>query len=362
MAIFEEIIDSQIYLDNACTTLIDNRVSYAMLPYLEERFCSPKQNLNCQNKIEESRVSISELLGVDSDCLYFTSGAAEANNWAIKCAGRDGVPLCSTIDNSSVIESVNHLGGLKVSVDSNGVVDIDDLSDKLSSENVRIVTIQHCNSELGTTQDVSRISELVHSHGALFHLDASDSFGKWVWDNDDINADLISISSHKIHGPFGVGAIYVSSNIDFCPLIHGDGQEKGLRSGTLPVPNIIGFGLASELAWSSIHDSKRQFQMINYLEENLKIRHNLSRNGTSYAPHIASLNLPCNSDLVSKLLDDKFDICVAPSKHYVLSEIGLSQEEISNVLRVSVSRMNVESDINRLIFALDFALNQFSEK
>ena len=389
--VFEDTIES-VYLDNAATTMMDDEVVEAMLPYLQERFGNPAApyhlGRDAADGVEAAREAIAELLGADSGEIVFTSGGTESNNWAMKCAGwlketktsKDSghyKAVCSAIEHNSVLECVKYSdGGVIVGVDGTGRIDATELYEVLEAGNVRIVSITHCSNELGTINDIAGFADMVHDYDALLHVDAVQSFGKWLWDVDDLKADLVSISAHKIHGPMGVGALYIKPGTPIEPFLHGGGQELERRSGTLAVPSIVGFGKAAELAWANIQtEPKRQRKMMTRFAADMDVRQNLPRLGDSgeggnIAPHIVSLKLPVEAGMVAAVLNRQYGVCVGcgsacdtkKQRSHVLEAIGLDFEAQQRVLRVSVSRFNTAQHMDMLVAGMDMALREAKER
>jgi len=392
--VFEDTIEAA-YMDNAATTMMDDEVVDAMLPFLQERYGNPETpyhlGRDAADGIEAARESIAELLGANTGEIVFTSGGTESNNWALKCAGwhkegkasnTDGryKSVCSAIEHNSVLECVKYSdGGVVVGVDGTGRLDAQELHNVMEQGNVRIVSIQHCNNEIGTIQDIAGFAEMIHSYDALLHVDAVQSFGKWEWDVDDLGADLVSISAHKMHGPMGVGALYIKPDTKIEPLLHGGGQELERRSGTLAVPSIVGFGKAAELAWSNLKsEAPRQRDMLKKLADIAELKHGITRNGDSQnndtdlglAPHILSLNLPVEAGIVAAVLNRQFGACVAcgsacdtkKQRSHVLDAIGMSYEKQQNVLRVSIGRFNTQHHMDMMVVGLDVGIREANER
>ena len=239
------------YLDNAATTALDDAVVAAMRPYFEERYGNPETvyrlGREAKRAVEASRAVIADCLKCKPEELFFTSGGTEANNWAIKGIsrghGQEGI-IVSAIEHPSVMEQAKWMCQdapyFEIPVDQFGTIDLGRLEEELATGKYVLVSVQYGNNEIGTVQPVKKVAELCRKHAALFHCDAVQAFGKVVFDVDDIGADMISISAHKIHGPMGVGALYIKSGTVLEPLLHGGGHEDGMRSGTLAVPEIVG--------------------------------------------------------------------------------------------------------------------------
>lgn len=251
-----------VYLDNATTTVLDPEVLEAMRTYFLEWFGSPTHEyghsfgLKSREALEKSREIVARSIGAEPDEVIFTSGGTESNNLAIKglaLSSKDKKRIVtSKIEHRSVLNVVKSLerAGFQASyinVDREGFVDLEELEDKLNDETL-LVSIQHANQEIGTIQDIEEIGKICKEKGILFHVDAVQSFTKVPINVEKMGIDLLSISAHKIHGPKGVGALYVRKGVKLKPLIEGGYHEFGLRAGTENVPGIVGFAKAVEIA------------------------------------------------------------------------------------------------------------------
>jgi cysteine desulfurase len=252
-----------VYLDNATTTRLDPEVLKAMEPYFLDYYGLPTTEyghsfgLRAKEALEEARETIAKSLGAELQEVVFTSGATESNNLAIKglalaSKGKKHL-ITSKIEHTSVLSVVKSLEktqGFKASylnVDEEGFLDLEQLKNEISKETL-LVSIQHANQEIGTIQDIREIGKICNEQGALFHVDAAQSFTKLPINVKEMNIDLLSISSHKIHGPKGIGALYVKDGVSLKPLLEGAYHEFGLRSGAENIPGAVGFGKAVELA------------------------------------------------------------------------------------------------------------------
>ena len=250
-----------IYLDYHATTPVDRRVLDAMLPFFLDVFGNPASTTHAwgwqaQEAVEEARRKIAGLIGATAREIIFTSGATESNNLAIRgCAeikdtGRNEI-VASAIEHKSVLESCKRLEtlGWRVTylpIHADGLVDLDAARDAIT-ERTLLVSVMAANNEIGTLQPLYELSQLAHARGALVHTDAAQGAGKVPIDVNALGIDLMSITAHKMYGPKGCGALYVKRKLALCPLIEGGGQERGVRSGTLNVPGIVGFGEAARL-------------------------------------------------------------------------------------------------------------------
>ncbi|MBR0672919.1 cysteine desulfurase family protein [Neoroseomonas soli] len=265
-----------IYLDCHATTPVDPRVLAAMRPWWEENFANPGSvehvmGRAAEDAVEEARGHVAELIGADAKEIVLTSGATEANNLAIKGAARfarahpelgfaasQGTVrrriVTVATEHKCVLESVRALAeeGFEpviLPVDGNGLLDLDALRAAVD-ERTLLVSVMAVNNEIGVIQDLAAIGAVAKEAGALFHTDAAQAAGRIPLDVEEIRADLVSLSGHKIYGPKGIGALYVRRRprVRIAPLFSGGGQERGLRSGTLPAPLVVGFGEAARIA------------------------------------------------------------------------------------------------------------------
>src|SRR6187549_3517438 len=247
-----------VYLDYHATTPVDPRVLEAMLPYFTEVFGNPASSSHqwgwkAQEAVEEARRRVAALIGATAREIIFTSGATESNNFAIKgCAASMPATrrhvVCSAIEHKSVLEACKGLektgwNFTLVPVGRDGRLDLDALAGVVTDKTA-LVSVMAANNEVGVLQPLAEIAAIAHARGALFHTDAAQGVGKVPIDVQAMNIDLLSLTGHKMYGPKGCGALYVRRRTELCPLIQGGGQERGMRSGTLNVPGIVGLGYA----------------------------------------------------------------------------------------------------------------------
>lgn len=271
-------MNKPIYLDYQATTPCDPRVLNKMLPYFCEIFGNPHSQYHMHGKlaetgVENARNQIAQLIHADPKEIIFVSGATEANNLAIKGIARfhrdsrNHIITCVT-EHKCVLETCRYLEteGFSVTylpVQENGLIDLEDLKNAVTDKTV-LVSIMAVNNEIGVIQDISSIGKFCRKKGIFFHTDAAQAVGKIPLDVEAMNIDLMSLSGHKIYGPKGIGALYVrrKPRVRLQPLIHGGGQEKGLRSGTLPPPLCVGLGEACALAHAEMHDESIRLKKI----------------------------------------------------------------------------------------------------
>ncbi len=257
-----------IYLDNHATTPVDPRVLAAMRPWWESNFANPgsvehEMGRAAEKAVDVARAQVAELIAADPAEIILTSGATESNNLAIKGAARFArasgnerrrVVTLAT-EHKCVLESVKDLAAegfepVVLPVRTDGLLDLDLLDATLAAAPTLLVSVMAVNNEIGVIQDLAAIGETAKRHGALFHTDAAQAAGRVPLDVAEIRADLLSLSGHKIYGPKGIGALYVRRRprVRLAPLFSGGGQERGLRSGTLPAPLVVGLGEAARIA------------------------------------------------------------------------------------------------------------------
>ena len=277
-----------IYLDYHATTPVDRRVLDVMLPFFLDCFGNPASSTHewgwkAGEAVEDARRKLAALIGATAREVVFTSGATESNNLAIRgCAeikdtGRNEI-VTSAIEHKSVLESCKRLehSGWKVTylpVDSQGIVDLTAAREAITPRTL-LVSVMFANNEIGTLQPLYELSQLAHANGALVHSDAAQAAGKVPIDVNALGIDLLSMTAHKMYGPKGCGALYVKRKLSLCPIIEGGGQERGVRSGTLNVPGIVGFGEAArickeEMAEEAARTQRLRTRLLRGLQENL---------------------------------------------------------------------------------------------
>ncbi|MGE5835580.1 MAG: cysteine desulfurase family protein [Acidobacteriota bacterium] len=247
-----------VYLDYHATTPVDRRVVDAMLPYFTECFGNPASSghqwgWKAQEAVEQARRDVAALIGATAREIVFTSGATESNNLAIQGGAAEAPPerrhvVVSAIEHKSVLEAAARLerSGWRVTVlpvRKDGMIDLEPL-DRAVTDDTALVSVMAANNEIGVLQPLAEIGEIAHARGAIFHVDAAQGAGKIPIDVGAMHVDLLALTGHKMYGPKGCGALFVRKRTELAPLIIGGGQERGLRSGTLNVPGIVGLGAA----------------------------------------------------------------------------------------------------------------------
>jgi len=365
-----------IYLDNAASTQIHNDVLDSMLPYLKEQYGNPssihRYGRLAHKAVEKARKQIASLINADPSEILLTSGGTESNNTVLAGTSMTNSQrqiITSSIEHDAILEPCKKLTqhGIDVvylPVDKFGMVNPLDLKNHLSDKTC-LVSIMFGNNEVGTIQPIREIAEICNERKILFHTDAVQAVGKIPIDVKELGIDLLSISSHKLNGPKGIGALYIKNGILIDPVILGGGQEYGLRSGTENVANIVGFGKACEIAKNNLVINTSYVKKLRDLliEKILNEIPEVTLNGDpkSRLPNNAHFTfLGVNGeDLIIKL--DEYGIAAstgsACSVHtqrasHVLQAMGFSHEQITGSLRITIGIFNNENEIEQTINAL----------
>ena len=356
-----------IYLDNHATTPVDPRVLAAMRPWWEENFANPHSVEHAMGReaeaaVETARGHVAELIGASASEIILTSGATEANNIAIKGAarflgaGERRRVITLATEHKCVLESVRDLAAegfepVVLPVRPDGLLDLEVLRQALATPTL-LVSVMAVNNEIGVVQDLAGIGALVKAAGALFHTDAAQGCGRVPLDVEELRVDLLSISGHKIYGPKGIGALYVRRRprVRLQPLFSGGGQERGLRSGTLATPLIVGFGEAARIAAiEGMLDAGRIAGPREVFLTRLRAEVPGIRVNASQEHRVAgntNLTFPGGVD-AQALMAAAPEVCVstgsacssaAVEPSYVLAAIGLPEAEARSTLRVGIGR------------------------
>lgn len=376
----------RVYLDNAATTSLSDEVLAAMLPYLKDNFGNPssthQEGRTARAGIERARKVVAQALGASTSEVCFTSGGTEANNMAIKCSVRDlGVEriISSPIEHSCVFNTVKrlkkeHLEVELVKLDRYGRADLEHLGRLLnSSDKKTLVTLMHANNEVGTLNPIKEIAALCAEHGAYFHTDTVQSLGHIPIDIQAQPISFLSGSGHKLHGPKGVGFLYINKTNPIGAYIDGGGQERQMRSGTENVASIIGLGKAVETAIEALEPRRQEIEVVRqYFVEQLKAQFPDIRFNGDYAGEylFTVLNVSFKTTLPVNMLLFKLDLkgisasggsacnsgAVGASR--VISALG--EEEGYNAVRFSFSHYNTKEEIDYVMKKLQEILQPIS--
>ncbi|MBF0160042.1 MAG: IscS subfamily cysteine desulfurase [Magnetococcales bacterium] len=378
-----------IYMDYQATTPMDPRVLEQMLPWFVEKFGNPASRSHAygwqaEQAVEQARQQIADLIGADPREIVLTSGATESDNLAITGAARfyrnkgDHI-ITLTTEHKAVLDSCRHLEtdeGFRITwlpVQQNGLVDLQRLADAITDRTL-LVSIMAANNETGVVQPLAQIGALCRSRGVLFHCDAAQAVGKIPLHVDLIHSDLLSISAHKIYGPKGIGALYVrrKPRVRLKPIIHGGGHERGLRSGTLATPLIVGFGAACALAQQEMAVEQQRILMLRErlrcgimdalthvhingdLEQRLAGNLNLSFayvEGESMMMAIKDVAVSSGSACTSASLE--------PS--YVLRAMGVNEELAHTSIRFGLGRFTTVEEVDVVVATVVQAVNRLRE-
>jgi cysteine desulfurase len=374
-----------IYFDNAATTPVLSEVIQEMVPYLGNHYGNPSSQhsfgFTTSRALEKARRHVAYLVGSSPNEITFTSGGTEANNLAIKGSvsrlginndNKSTVLIASSIEHDSVLQPFNSLKAQGfnvkfVEVNREGIVKLESLLEILKKDTVMLVSIMLANNEVGTIQPIRELARITHENSnALFHCDAVQALGKIPIDVKHLDVDLLSLSSHKIYGPKGVGALYVRDRDQLTPLIDGGGQEKSLRSGTENVYGIVGFGEACRIASSNLIENWCNVKKLrDYLIDRV-----LSTIPRCYVNGSRNQRLPNNAhfsflgvkgeDIIIKL--NEYGIAASTGAacssnkakpSHVLKAMGLSLLEIEGSLRLTLGHQNTMYEVERVVLALE---------
>ena len=369
----------RVYLDHSATTPVDLEVAALMMTYYTEKYGNPSSvhsfGREAKQALEEARKQVAELIGANPSEVTFTSGGTEADNLAIlgtaeaqRKKGKHIITSC--IEHHAVLETCEYLekNGFDLTVipaDEEGILSVEDVRKAIRPDTI-LISVMHANNEVGSIQPVAEIGKLAKEHGITFHVDAVQSLGKIPIDVNEMNVDLLTVSSHKIYGPKGVGALYIRKGVRVVPLVHGGGQEKKRRSGTENTPGIIGFGKACQLAGQRMaedaeHHTKLRDKLINGILQSID---HVKVNGP-----MGDKRLPNNVNVSIRFVEgeslllslDMLGIsassgsaCTSGSldPSHVLLAMGLVHEIAHGSLRFTLGRQNTEEEIDYLLVQL----------
>jgi len=369
-----------IYLDNAASTAVHPEVVKEMMPYFDVQYGNPSSihqfGRKAKNAIQKARKQVAALIGAEPDEILFTSGGTESNNTILY-----GIPklqgshldqnhiITSSIEHEAILQPCKEFEniGIKITylpVDEHGIVDPNDIANSINSHTV-LVSIMLANNEVGTIQPIKEISEICKKYQIPLHTDAVQAVGKIPINVKELGVDALSISSHKINGPKGVGALFIKKGLTIAPEILGGGQENGMRSGTENVASIVGFGKACEIAKERLNENISHFQTLHssILSKIVKEIPHVKLNGHTEKRIFNNIHLTFlgvnGEDLIIKL--DEHGIAAstgsACSVHtqkasHVLKAMGFNHEQITGSLRISFGYMNTLDEVNQTVEVL----------
>ncbi|MCI9419154.1 MAG: cysteine desulfurase NifS [Eubacterium sp.] len=364
-----------IYLDNAATTAVRPEVVEAMLPYYTENFGNPSSvyDFAAKNKkaVNDSRQIIADALHADMRDVYFTAGGTEADNWALiasaEAYGDKGKHIItSKIEHHAILHTCDYLEkrGFEITyvdVDEKGIVRLDRLKEAIRPDTI-LISIMFANNEIGAIQPIREIGGIAKEHGILFHTDAVQAFGQIPIDVEKDNIDMLSASAHKLHGPKGIGFLYIRKGLKLRSFIHGGAQERKRRAGTENVPGIVGFGTAVSLAVSTMEErTKREAEVRDYLIEKIEkgIPYcRLNGHRSDRLPNNVNFSFQFVEGESLLIMLDMEGICASSGSactsgsldpSHVLLAIGLPHEVAHGSLRMTLSEDTTKEDADYVV-------------
>lgn len=367
----------EIYLDNSATTRMFDECIDKMSAAMRENYGNPsslhRRGIEAEKLIRYAKEQIASSLRVSPNEIYFTSGGTEADNMAIRgiCKANRGSHILTTaIEHPAVLSMLDYMASIgykveKIPVDKTGAVDLNAFSKMIRNETV-MVSAMYVNNEIGTIEPIEEMSKIYKScrPSGIFHVDAVQAYGKFPFSAERTGADLITLSSHKIHGPKGVGALYIKNKTKIAPIIFGGGQQNNLRPGTENVHGIYGFGIAAKLSQSDISAKEAKMRELRarlekgILENIENVRINTPKNS---APHILNVSFGgTKSEVLLHSLEidgiyvSSGSACSSHKKgpSYVLTAIGLDRDLIDGTLRLSLSEFTTAEEIDYTVASL----------
>lgn len=365
-------MEKLIYLDNAATTRVLPQVAEAMMPYFTEYYGNPAAFYSfaspTQKAVANAREQAAKLIGAKKDEIYFTGGGSESDNWALKAtaeayAKKGKHIITTTIEHHAILHTCQWLekNGFEVTyvnVDEDGVIKLEELEAAIRPDTI-LISVMAANNEIGTIQPLKEIGEIAHRHGVLFHTDAVQAFAHIPIDVDEMQIDMLSASGHKIHGPKGIGMLYIRKGVKILSFIHGGAQERRRRAGTHNVTGIVGMGKAIEIAAQTMEETAVSVsKMRDYLIEQVleKIPYaRLNGHKTNRLPNNANFCFRFIEGEGMLILLDQAGICASSGSactsgsldpSHVLLAIGLPHEVAHGSLRLTLSEETTKEEID----------------
>jgi len=375
------------YLDNSATTQVSEEVFNEMKPYFTQEFGNPSTlygiGRESKKALDQARQRVADAINARPDEIIFTSGGSESDNLAVKGIAfklsKKGKHIITTeIEHPAIKETLHFLESLDFKVTylpvyENGIIRIDDLKEAITDETI-LITVMHGNNEIGTVQPIEEIGKIAREKGIKFHTDAVQTFGKIEVDVEKLNVDLLSLSSHKINGPKGVGALYIKKGTRVVPLIHGGGQERGIRSGTENVPGIVGFGKACQLAAEKLDE---HYEKLSSIRDEI-VEKILSTVPESYLNGDKENRLPNLANIRFKAIEGESLILLLDAKGYqastgsacssntleaspVLTALGLDPVDVHGSLRISLGPESDAFDVDEFVKVIAESVGRLRE-
>ena len=362
------------YFDYQSTTPMDKRVIDAVYKSMREDYGNPHSTSHplgwkAIEKVENARMQVAKVINASADDIIFTSGATESNNLAIKGAAhfyqnKGKHIITMSVEHKCVLESCKILETEEFEVtyldpEIDGLLDLNKLKDAIRKDTI-LISVMGVNNETGVIQNLEEIGKIAHEHGILFHTDCAQAFGKIPLDVERMHIDLMSISSHKIYGPKGIGGLYVRQKpkMRLVPIIHGGGQERGLRSGTLSVPLCVGFGLASEIIRQEMEQDRQHIQRLadSFLDKVLKLE-DVYLNGSREHKIPGCINISFLHIEGESLMLAIQNMCISTGSacnsanlqpSYVISKMRRDEYYAHSAMRFGFGRFTTQKEVNAL--------------
>lgn len=377
-----------IYMDYQATTPTDPRVVEAMLPYFTTKFGNPHSRSHnfgweAEAAVEAAREQIAKVIGAEAKEIIFTSGATESNNLAIKglaqfYGNKKKHIITVSTEHKCVLDACRHLEqeGFVLTylpVQANGIIDLKVLENAITDQTM-LVSVMAVNNEIGVIQPLQEIGRICRQYGVFFHSDIAQAYGKILINVNECNIDLASISGHKIYGPKGIGALYVRKKprVRLTPIINGGGQERGMRSGTLPTPLIVGLGKAAEIASAEMESEQKHVKALfdKLLNGIMREVPEVQLNGDKEQRYFGNLNLSFSyvegESMILAIKDlavSSGSACTSSSLEpsYVLKALGLDEEMAHTSIRFGIGRFTTETEIDYAIKLIVSKINHLRE-
>ena len=379
----------QVYLDNQATTPLDPKVFSAMEPWFTEKFGNASSRNHtygweAEEAVEIARESVAATIGALPKEIIFTSGATEANNIVLQGAAKSyqdqGRHIITVkTEHKAVMDVCQHLSknGFDITylpVDKGGILDLNKFEDAIRDDTI-LASVMHVNNEIGVIQPIKELGAICKNKNVIFHVDAAQSLGKMPINVDDMGIDLLSISAHKFYGPKGIGGLYIrrkDPRVQLQPIMFGGGHERGIRSGTLPVPNIVGMGRACDLAADVMNEENLKITTLrDALLQGIRDKNpNALVNGSMEYRVAGNLNMSfpgVNNEAIIAAIPEiaisSGSACTTSTMEpsHVLLALGMSKEEAYSSLRFGIGRFNTEQDIHIAVKSINGCMKKLGK-
>lgn len=374
-----------IYMDNAATTKVTENVLNAMLPYLRENYGNASAIYSLGQKsraaIENSRIKIAEILKTKPSEIYFTSSGSESDNWVIKESlnpRKKNHIISSKIEHPAILNSlkaVERLGSnySLISVDQEGFINLDELSEKIR-DNTKLISVMFANNEIGTIEPIKEISKIARKKNILMHTDAVQAMGNVKFNLKDLDLDMLSISGHKLGAPKGIGILYIKEGTEIFPFIDGGEQERGMRASTENVASIVGLAKAIEDAYDNIDENISYTRDLrDYTIEKLLNIDGIILNGPREKRLPGNINITLKDTKPQTMVQylDMYDICASSGSacaagsinpSHVLRAIGRSEEDSLSMLRLSLNHNNTKEECDYVVKKINEGMKKFKNR